>query len=49
MEVSEGMSIWARVQNLPGVREIYGPHFPLEIRHFFCSWLESQPWYIFSD
>lgn len=38
------MSLWASVQNLPGVRDLYGPHFPLEVRHFFAGWIETQPW-----
>jgi len=43
------MAQWAQVQNLPGVREIYGAHFPMEIRHFFCVWLEAQPWSVSSS
>ena len=40
------MAQWTRVQGLPGVRDLYGPHFPMEIRHFFAAWLESQPLYV---
>ena len=36
------MAVWARVQSIPGVRDLYGPHFPMEIRHFFAAWLEGQ-------
>ena len=40
------MALWAQVQSLPGVRDLYGPHFPMEIRHFFAAWLESQQLYV---
>ena len=33
---------WSKLQNLPGVRDLYGPHFPMEARHFYAEWLEAQ-------
>ncbi|EGD83476.1 STAT5A/MGF protein [Salpingoeca rosetta] len=38
------MSLWRVTQRLPEVRALYGPHFPLEIRHYFADWIEAQPW-----
>ena len=43
------MALWAKVQSLPDealrqVQSAYGVHFPIEVRHFFASWIETQPW-----
>ena len=38
------MAQWARVQGIDSVRAIYGPQFPVELRHFFAPWIEEQPW-----
>jgi signal transducer and activator of transcription 5B len=43
------MALWARVQQLTGeamrhMQTVYGPHFPIEVRHFFAQWIETQPW-----
>lgn len=42
------MALWARVQaaseTYRQVQNIYGPNFPIEVRHFFAQWIESQPW-----
>lgn len=43
------MTLWAKVQQLSsdGMRQIhsaYGVHFPIEVRHFFSQWIESQNW-----
>lgn len=39
-----GMALWQQVHHLPAVQQLYGRHFPLELRHFFAEWLERQPW-----
>ena len=43
------MALWAKVQQFSseGMRQIqaaYGVHFPIEVRHFFSQWIESQNW-----
>lgn len=38
------MAQWSQVQGLPGVQQLYGNHFPLELRHYFAPWIEAQPW-----
>eukprot|EP00118_Oscarella_pearsei_P002848 m.11888 g.11888 ORF g.11888 m.11888 type:complete len:812 (+) comp23673_c0_seq1:85-2520(+) len=43
------MSLWQRTQQLDSaalrqINSLYGPHFPIEVRHYFADWLESQPW-----
>jgi len=45
------MALWARVQQLSGdamrqIQGVYGIHFPIEVRHFFAQWIETQPWYM---
>ena len=45
------MALWAKVQQLQGdgwrqMQSVYGVHFPIEVRHFFAQWIESQPWYV---
>ncbi|CAH1775759.1 unnamed protein product [Owenia fusiformis] len=44
------MSLWGRVQQLPPggahqqMRNVYGTHFPMEVRHYFAEWIEQQEW-----
>ncbi|XP_053409136.1 signal transducer and activator of transcription 5B-like isoform X3 [Mercenaria mercenaria] len=43
------MALWAKVQQLPQealsqVQSAYSNYFPLEVRHYFASWIEEQPW-----
>ena len=44
------MTLWVKVQQLNSevMRQlqmsIYGVHFPIEVRHFFATWIENQPW-----
>jgi signal transducer and activator of transcription 5B len=46
------MALWVKVQQLNSevMRQlqmtIYGVHFPIEVRHFFASWIENQPWLV---
>ena len=45
------MALWARVQQLSGdamrhIQSVYGIHFPIEVRHFFAQWIETQPWLV---
>lgn len=48
-EVSAKMSIWERLESLPNealqqVQQIYGEHFPIEVRCALSKWIEEQPW-----
>ncbi|XP_065195187.1 signal transducer and activator of transcription 5B-like [Sycon ciliatum] len=43
------MAQWEKAQRLSGkhgqlLRELYNTYFPLEARHYFAEWLESQSW-----
>ncbi|XP_062519356.1 signal transducer and activator of transcription 5B-like [Corticium candelabrum] len=43
------MTLWGRTQQLDSavlrqINSLYGPHFPIEVRHYFAAWIESQPW-----
>lgn len=43
------MGLWAQVLQLPielmrQVQEMYGPRFPIEVRHCIAPWIEAQPW-----
>ena len=38
------MALWQVVQRVPEVQALYGPHFPIEVRHYFSPWIEAQPW-----
>jgi hypothetical protein len=29
---------------LDQLKRLYGPHFPIEVRHYIAGWLESQSW-----
>lgn len=31
------------------MQNIYGSNFPIEVRHFFAQWIESQPWADFDE
>lgn len=41
-----GMASWSLAQQLPAetLRRIYGPNFPLEVRHVLAQWIEKVPW-----
>ena len=46
----EKMTLWGEVQKLQGepfrqVQQLYGIHFPIEVRHIFAQWIEAQPWW----
>jgi hypothetical protein len=36
------MSQWQAVQTSPAIRALYGVQFPIEIRHYFSSWIEGN-------
>lgn len=43
------MSLWAKAQQLPPetireIRNIYGDHFPIEVRHFLAPYIEEKFW-----
>ncbi|XP_018340106.1 PREDICTED: signal transducer and activator of transcription 5B [Trachymyrmex septentrionalis] len=43
------MALWLKAQqlsqdSLQKVRNIYGEHFPIEVRHFLSSWIEEKMW-----
>ncbi|XP_066300615.1 signal transducer and activator of transcription 5B-like isoform X1 [Branchiostoma lanceolatum] len=43
------MALWAKAQTLQGdalqqMQNLYGTHFPIEVRHYFAHWIEDQPW-----
>ena len=47
-------TLWTKVQQLPQdamrqVQCLYGPRFPIEVRHFFADWIEAQPWLVRSS
>ncbi|KAL0269585.1 UNVERIFIED_CONTAM: hypothetical protein PYX00_007268 [Menopon gallinae] len=47
--VDQKMSLWTKSQQLPAealqqVREMYGEHFPIEVRHFLANWIEEKMW-----
>lgn len=46
------MSLWAKAQQLPieslqQIQQIYGAHFPIEVRHYLAGWIEEKMWYAF--
>jgi hypothetical protein len=46
---SQVMSLWEKTQKLPPeylkeIQTIYATAFPIEVRHYFAEWIESQPW-----
>ncbi|XP_022249691.1 signal transducer and activator of transcription 5B-like isoform X2 [Limulus polyphemus] len=43
------MAQWAKLQQLQGealrqVQNVYGEHFPLEVRFVLAQWIEDKPW-----
>ncbi|XP_074031027.1 signal transducer and transcription activator Stat92E isoform X1 [Leptinotarsa decemlineata] len=40
------MSLWAKVQQLPSgsLQQIYGDHFPIEVRHYLAQYIEEKFW-----
>ncbi|XP_013779006.1 signal transducer and activator of transcription 5B-like isoform X1 [Limulus polyphemus] len=43
------MAQWAKLQQLQGealkqVQNVYGDHFPLEVRFVLAQWIEDKPW-----
>ncbi|CAI5790227.1 signal transducer and activator of transcription 5B [Podarcis lilfordi] len=43
------MAVWIQAQQLQGdalrqMQDLYGQHFPIEVRHYLSQWIESQPW-----
>uniref|UniRef100_A0A6M2DHU1 Signal transducer and activator of transcription n=1 Tax=Xenopsylla cheopis TaxID=163159 RepID=A0A6M2DHU1_XENCH len=43
------MSLWAKAQQLPieslqQIQQIYGAHFPIEVRHYLAGWIEEKIW-----
>ncbi|XP_052803181.1 signal transducer and activator of transcription 5B-like isoform X2 [Mya arenaria] len=48
------MALWARTQQLSAdalrqVQYTYNSYFPIEIRHYFCVWIEEQLWQSIDD
>ena len=44
------MAQWRMCQHLQGplleqMKQLYGPHFPMEVRHYLANWIEAQSWY----
>nr|UCK81542.1 signal transducer and activator of transcription 1-alpha/beta-like protein [Arenicola marina] len=45
------MALWAKVQQLvqgdsmKQLQAAYGVHFPIDVRHIFAEWIESQHWF----
>ncbi|KAL4228952.1 Signal transducer and activator of transcription 5B [Mactra antiquata] len=43
------MALWAKTQQLPKeslvqVQQTYSSYFPIDLRHYFASWIEEQRW-----
>ena len=43
------MSLWGQIQQLPEealkqVYNVYGEHFPIEVRCVLAQWIEDKPW-----
>ncbi|XP_078460145.1 signal transducer and activator of transcription 5B-like isoform X1 [Lampetra fluviatilis] len=43
------MALWSQAQQLQGdylrqMQSLYGQHFPIEVRHYVCQWVEQQRW-----
>ncbi|XP_061565284.1 signal transducer and activator of transcription 5B-like isoform X1 [Cololabis saira] len=43
------MATWIQAQQLQGdalhqMQDLYGQHFPIEVRHYLATWIELQPW-----
>lgn len=44
------MALWDKSQRLQGplleqMKQLYGPRFPIEVRHYLATWIEAQLWY----
>ena len=44
------MALWEKSQRLQGplleqMKQLYGPQFPIEVRHYLANWIEAQSWY----
>ena len=31
---------------LEQMKRLYGPRFPIEVRHYLANWIEAQSWYV---
>lgn len=43
------MALWEKSMRLQGplleqMKSLYGPHLPIEVRHYLATWIESQAW-----
>lgn len=43
------MALWAKAQQLPPeslqhIKDIYGDHFPIEVRHYLAQYIEEKFW-----
>lgn len=43
------MALWEKSMRLQGplldqMKSLYGPKFPIEVRHYLANWIESQSW-----
>ncbi len=43
------MALWDKSQRLQGplleqMKHLYGPQFPIEVRHYLANWIEAQSW-----
>ena len=43
------MALWERCQRMQGplleqMKRLYGPRFPIEVRHYLANWIEAQSW-----
>ena len=43
------MALWDKSQRLQGplleqMKQLYGPQFPIEVRHYLANWIEAQSW-----
>lgn len=38
------MALWAKAKLLPheSLQQIYGDHFPIEVRHYLSEWIEEN-------
>lgn len=44
------MALWEKSMRLQGplleqMKSLYGPHLPIEVRHYLATWIESQAWW----
>ena len=43
------MALWKKSMCLQGplleqMKGLYGPKFPIEVRHYLANWIETQTW-----